>query len=72
MKTAEFLVLTRSRTPPAPPASCQELNEIALPLRERVNLSPTQRFRLVGVGLGNFHDPEEAAEPSLFLDQPIQ
>ena len=66
LKTAEFHVLTRSQTPPAPPASCQELTEIALSLRKRVNLSPTQRFRLVGVGLGNLHDPGEDAKPSLF------
>jgi DNA polymerase-4 len=71
LKTAEFHVLTRSQTPSAPPASCQELTEIALSLRERVNLSPTRRFRLVGVGLGNFHDPEEAGEPSLFSNPPI-
>jgi DNA polymerase-4 len=66
LKTAEFHVLTRSQTPAAPPASCEELTEIALSLRERVNLSPTQRFRLVGVGLGNFHLPENQAEQSLF------
>jgi DNA polymerase-4 len=71
LKTAEFQVLTRSQTPSAPPASCEELTEIALSLRGRVNLSPTQRFRLVGVGLGNFHNPEEVAEPSLFSHQPI-
>jgi DNA polymerase-4 len=71
LKTAEFHVLTRSQTPSAPPASCEELTEIALSLRERVNLSPAQRFRLIGVGLGNFHNPEEVAEPSLFSNQPI-
>lgn len=58
LKTAEFQILTRSRTPPSPPASCEELTRIALSLREKVMLSPTQRFRLVGVGLGNFHDPK--------------
>ena len=66
LKTAEFQVLTRSRTLHSPPASCQELAEIALSLRERVGLRPTQRFRLVGVGLGNFRDPEEEPEVSLF------
>jgi DNA polymerase IV len=30
-----------------------------LSLRKRVDLSPQQRFRLVGVGLSNFRDPEE-------------
>ncbi len=66
LKTAEFRVLTRSHTPPFPPASCEELTEIALALRERVTLSPTQRFRLVGVGLSNFRDLEDEVEPSLF------
>lgn len=66
LKTAEFQTLTRSQTPLSPPASCEELTQIALSLLERVSLSPTQRFRLVGVGLGNFHDPEDQAEQSLF------
>ncbi len=65
LKTAEFKILTRSLTPPAPVSSCEELTGIALSLRERVELSPTQRFRLIGVGLHNFHDPEDtsAVEP---------
>jgi DNA polymerase-4 len=67
LKTSEFKILTRSHTPPAPPSSCEELTSIALSLRERIDLSPKQRFRLVGVGLSNFHDPDDAsAQPSLF------
>ena len=54
LKTREFSILTRSHTP----ASCGDLTEIALSLRERVDLSPTQRFRLVGVGLGGFRESE--------------
>ena len=62
LKTSEFKILTRSHTPPhAPPSSCEELTSIALSLRERINLSPKQRFRLVGVGLSNFHDPDDAS-----------
>jgi len=57
LKTSEFKLLTRSHTPPSPPASCEELASIALSLRERVDLGPQQRFRLVGVGLGNFFEP---------------
>jgi DNA polymerase-4 len=59
LKTSEFKILTRSHTPDAPPVSCEELTSIALALRERVAMSPKQRFRLVGVGLSNFGDPEE-------------
>lgn len=66
LKTAEFQVLTRSQTPVAPPASCEELTSIALALRDRVRASRTQRFRLVGVGLCNFTASGEATEPSLF------
>src|SRR5467141_2577065 len=67
LKTSEFKILTRSHTPSAPPSSCEELTSIALSLRERIELSPKQRFRLVGVGLSNFCDPEDAsAQPVLF------
>jgi DNA polymerase IV len=67
LKTSEFKILTRSHTPNSPPASCEELTNIALSLRERVGLGPHQRFRLVGVGLSNFSDPEDAsAQSALF------
>jgi len=67
LKTSEFKILTRSHTPVAPPSSCEELTNIALSLRERVGVSSQQRFRLVGVGLSNFHNPEGAsAQPALF------
>jgi DNA polymerase-4 len=67
LKTSEFKILTRSHTPPCPPASCEELTNIALSLRDRVDLNPGQRFRLVGVGLSNFHNPADAsAQPALF------
>lgn len=61
LKTKEFNILTRSHTPPCPPSSCEELTDIALSLRDRVEVAASQRFRLVGVGLSNFRDP--AAEP---------
>lgn len=66
LKTSEFKILTRSSTPPAPPSSCEELTSIALALRERISLSPKQRFRLVGVGLSNFYDPEDCVQHNLF------
>src|SRR5258707_7315615 len=67
LKTSEFKILTRSHTPGSPPSSCEELTNIALSLRERVGLNPGQRFRLVGVGLSNFCDSEDAsAQPALF------
>jgi DNA polymerase-4 len=70
LKTREFRILTRSLTPPAPPATCEELIGIALALRDRVDLGPQQLFRLVGVGLSNFHDPHEAPPASQPAPQP--
>jgi DNA polymerase-4 len=67
LKTSEFKILTRSHTPGSPPSSCEELTDIALKLRERVDLGPQQHYRLVGVGLSNFREAEEtAAQPVLF------
>jgi DNA polymerase IV len=67
LKTSEFKILTRSCTPESPPSSCDELTEIALKLRERVELDRQQRYRLVGVCLSNFQDKDAAIEqPALF------
>jgi DNA polymerase-4 len=67
LKTSEFKILTRSRTPGSPPTSCEELTNIALSLRERVGLDSERRFRLVGVGLSNFLEPKDvSAQPALF------
>jgi DNA polymerase-4 len=67
LKTSEFKILTRSHTPGSPPASCEELTDIALKLRERVDLGALQRYRLVGVGLSNFQELEEIpTQPVLF------
>src|SRR5438094_714532 len=67
LKTREFKILTRSYTSDSPPSSCDDLTDIALKLRERVELGSQQGFRLVGVGLSNFREPEETrAQPALF------
>jgi DNA polymerase-4 len=67
LKTSEFKILTRSHTPDSPPSSCEELTDIALKLRDRVELGARQRYRLVGIGLGNFCEAEETtAQPALF------
>lgn len=68
LKTAEFSILTRSHTPAAPPASCEELTSIALSLREKVDLGSGQRFRLVGVGLSNFREAATESEEALLFD----
>jgi DNA polymerase-4 len=67
LKTSEFKILTRSHTLASPPSSCEELTDIALALRKRVSLDAKQRYRLVGIGLSNFREPEDnAAQPGLF------
>jgi DNA polymerase IV len=62
LKTSEFKILTRSHTPGSPPSSSEELAEIALKLRERVDQGSQHRWRLVGIGLSNFREREDDAE----------
>ncbi|TLY51269.1 MAG: DNA polymerase IV [Gammaproteobacteria bacterium] len=64
LKTADFHILTRSHTPPLPPASEAEFIAIAVNLRGRVALPPSTRYRLVGVGLSNFAEADEALPQS--------
>jgi DNA polymerase IV len=67
LKTSDFKILTRSRTPGSVLSSCEELTDIALKLRERVDLGSQQHYRLVGVGLINFLESEDiAGQPGLF------
>ena len=67
LNTSEFKIPTRSHTPISPPSSCEELTSSALKLQERGNLSPEQRYRLVGIGLSNFRESEDIlAQPRLF------
>ena len=70
LKTAQFRIITRSHTPDAPPASLQEFVEIALALRRRVDLPAQTRYRLVGVGLGNFSERAEVAEQGGLFNEP--
>jgi DNA polymerase IV len=68
LKTSEFKILTRSHTPGSPPSSCEELTVVALQLRERVDLGPQQRYRLVGVSLSNFLEPEDTPAQPVFFE----
>ncbi len=54
LKTAEFQGLTRSATPLLPLRSAEDLAEQAMLLLIRVELAPSTRYRLAGVGLTNF------------------
>jgi DNA polymerase-4 len=68
LKTSDFRLLTRSFTDDVPPGSEEELVQVALALRERVDQPPRTRYRLVGVGLGGFRDADahEAVQAGLF------
>ena len=66
LKTSDFRTLTRSLTPPEPPASLQEFADIACALRERVDLPSRTRYRLVGAGLAGFGDEDALASRDLF------
>lgn len=66
LKTGDFRILTRSHTPGGPISSADELVEIAVGLLDRVELDPLTAYRLVGVGLSNFFDPEAPLQPTLF------
>ena len=61
LKTADFRTLTRSLTPSTRPSSLEHLSDIACDLRARVELPSQTRYRLVGVGLSGFVDPDSAA-----------
>ena len=68
LKTAQFRLLTRSYTPDAPPATLAAFVQIALALRDRVDLPASTRYRLVGVGLAGFRErePGDAGQRALF------
>jgi DNA polymerase-4 len=68
LKTADFQLLTRSYTPQHVIGSVEELIGIALLLRNRIELSATTRYRLVGVGLSGFVEPDEVVrQGELFM-----
>ena len=67
LKTSDFRIVTRSKTPASPPASFSDLNATALALLARIDLPERTRYRLAGVGLSNFREPEDTAlQPQLF------
>ena len=68
LKTSEFRILTRSHTPLQPPTSLEEFVEIALALPQRVDLPARTRYRLAGVGLGNFRDVDALPPQSELFD----
>jgi len=67
LKTADFRILTRSLTATEPPTSEAGFADIASALRDRVQLPARTRYRLVGVGLSGFAEPDGShAQDDLF------
>ncbi|MBZ0072107.1 MAG: DNA polymerase IV [Gammaproteobacteria bacterium] len=64
LKTGDFRLLTRSLTPASQPTTLAALTDIACELRQRVDLPPTTRYRLVGVGLSGFIDQDDMCTQS--------
>ena len=58
LKTSDFRTLTRSLTGTAPPASEDAFADVGCALRDRVDLPQRTRYRLVGVGLSGFSEPD--------------
>jgi DNA polymerase-4 len=71
LKTKEFQSLTRCLTSRDPVPSFEVFLNIALALRERVDLSPEQLYRLVGIGLSNFRLEEETPQDRSMADVPL-
>jgi DNA polymerase-4 len=67
LKTSDFKILSRNHTSLSPPSSCAELATIALALCVRVNATPGQRFRWVGVGVSNFEDPQSIGRQQILF-----
>ncbi|WP_025514781.1 DNA polymerase IV [Bordetella trematum] len=63
LKTDRFRLLTRSLTLPQPPASPEALAQVARQLCGRVDLPAQTRYRLAGVGMSNFAEPETGEGP---------
>ena len=58
LKTSDFRTLTRSVTPSQPPGSAEDLLPLLPAMLAR--FEPRQHYRLAGVGLANFIEPDEA------------
>ena len=59
LKTSDFRTITRRMTPDRPPSSASEIAGFALGLLEEFLPDEAIRFRLLGVGISNFPDPDE-------------
>ena len=70
LRTPDFQTATRQLSPPELPSSADDVARVAVSLLDRFDFPAEARYRLVGVGVSNFLDEEDAreetVEPSLF------
>ncbi|RZA19094.1 MAG: DNA polymerase IV [Lysobacteraceae bacterium] len=67
LKTSDFRTLTRSLTATEPPTSEQGFADIGCGLRGRVDLPASTLYRLVGIGIAGFIEPDGSrAQDDLF------
>ena len=66
LRTADFKILTRSRTLPAPTQLAEVLFRAVLPLLEKE--ADGRLYRLIGVGLSGLESAENAPQADLFSD----
>jgi len=70
LRTKDFRTATRRLTPPAPPASGDELASIGAELLRRFEFGENARYRLAGIGVSNFideSDEEQLQSAALFV-----
>ncbi len=66
LKTADFRLLTRHQTPPAPPRAACDILECGQQLLARIQSDGHVRYRLAGLGLTNFVDQLDERQSTLF------
>ena len=62
LRTPDFRTATRQLSPPEPPASGDDIADIAVALLDRFDFAADAKYRLVGVGVSNFLDEEDEKE----------
>ncbi|HEX6088436.1 MAG TPA: DNA polymerase IV [Thermoanaerobaculia bacterium] len=70
LRTPDFQTATRQLSPPELPSTADDVARVAVSLLDRFDFPAEARYRLVGVGVSNFLDEDDArevaVEPSLF------
>jgi DNA polymerase-4 len=63
LRAGDFTTATRQLSLPEPVESPEELVRVAQSLLEKFAFEPDTKYRLAGVGLSGFDDPDEPLGP---------